>query len=59
MNSKDIIKAFESIRRHITENEEYLTKLDRQNGDGDLGKKGSLLYAMRWQVQMSRIWGKF
>lgn len=37
MNSKDIIKAFESIRRHITENEEYLTKLDRQNGDGDLG----------------------
>lgn len=37
MNAADIKIAFSYISNVIDENKEYLTKLDQQNGDGDLG----------------------
>lgn len=35
--TKDIIGVIDSIKEIISENKDYLIKLDAQNGDGDLG----------------------
>ncbi|MCD8083903.1 MAG: DAK2 domain-containing protein [Clostridiales bacterium] len=37
MNAETVKAGVKSISRVITENREYLIKLDQQNGDGDLG----------------------
>ena len=37
MNARTFAKAAAAISRLMTENRDYLVKLDQQNGDGDLG----------------------
>ena len=37
MDTKKVVSVFEYISSIMTENRDYLIKLDQQNGDGDLG----------------------
>ena len=37
MNASGLISAFSYLNKIMAENKDYLTKLDQQNGDGDLG----------------------
>ena len=37
MNKQSVIDGLSKISAVMTENKEYLIKLDQQNGDGDLG----------------------
>ena len=37
MNAASVKKGIRKIKRIMTENKDYLIKLDQQNGDGDLG----------------------
>ena len=37
MNATELKAAFSCLSKIMTENKDYLTKLDQQNGDGDLG----------------------